>query len=399
MPGALLQLVAKGEQDVHIIGNPNMTYFKNVFKRHTNFSIETIPLNFNETPTFDSISSVIIDKKGDLLHKVIIELELPALATNISWINGIGHHIIEYVELRIGGVLIDKSYGELMDIWSELTTTNSQQGGYYKMVGKFGSYNKSVQTGSVKLFIPLQFWFCRDISRSLPLIAMQYSDVKISVKFRQYNQLYNLRNVIGSDGPVPTDRTITSARVLAEYVYLDEYERKKLAGMKEMTTLIEQFQISNNNNILTNQTHLNIPLNFNHPVKELLWIYRSDSNLNTNNDRSNYSSNATDSKPFTFVELKMNGTDRFKKLPGDYFRLVQPYKHHTNGHENYIYSYSFALYPEELQPSGSCNFSKIDNTTLNLTLSNNIESGFVTVFGFNYNILKIKNGMAGLMYS
>ena len=396
MPGAILELVARGEQDIHLIGNPSITFFKTIYKKHTNFSMETIEQNFNENPKFDAISSATIEKKGDLLNKIFIQIDLPSLTagTNISWINGIGHHIIEYAELRLGGEVIDKVYGELLDIWTELTTTNSHQGGYYKMVGKFGSYNKSVQTGALKLFVPLPFWFCRDVSRSLPLISMQYTDVKVTIKFRPFNKLYNLRSLTAAEiatiGNL-SGTTITNAKVLCDYIYLDEYERKKFAGAQEITTLIEQFQICDNNEVTASLTNLNIPLNFNHPTKEIMWIYRSNTNIDTHNDRGNYSSNASDAKPFVTVELKMNGNSRFKSLPGDYFRLVQPYKHHTNGHENYIYSYSFALEPEKLQPSGSCNFSKIDNTTLNLTLSTSILAGFVTVYAFNYNIVDIND--------
>ena len=400
---ALLELVARGEQDIALIGNPQMTYFKNIYKRHTNFSMETIEINFNEPGDFGKQTSAFIDKKGDLLHKIFIELDLPALTTNISWINGIGNHIIEYIELRLGGVLIDKIYGELMDIWSEMTTPLGLQGTYYKMVGKFGSYNKSTQTGALKLFIPLPFWFCNDISRSLPLIAMQYTDIKLTVKFRPYTEMYNLRSLTaGEIATIPSSKTFTSVKLLCDFIYLDVFERRKFASMKNSTTLIEQFQISDNHGVLANQTTINIPLHFNHPTKELIWFYRSATNLDSYNERSNYAGDSTVSsivKPFTNVELKFNGTDRFKKRSGDFFRFVQPYKHHTTGHEDFIYSYSFAIKPEDMQPSGTCNFSKIDNAVLQLPLASGIEAGQITVYAYSYNILKIMNGMAGLMYS
>ena len=403
MGSALLELVARGEQDIHLIGNPNMTHFKNIYKRHTNFSMETIEINFNEPADFGKQTSVYIDKKGDLLNKIFIEIDLPALTTNISWINGIGHHIIDYVELRLGGILVGKISGELLDIWSEMTVPLSMQGTYYKMIGKFGSYNKSTQSGALKLFIPLPFWFCNDISRALPIIALQYTDVKLTVKFRPYSEMYNLRGLTaGEIATIPSTKTFASAKILCDFIYLDVYERKKFANMKDSTTLIEQFQISENHSILANQTIAKIPLNFNHPTKELIWFYRSDENINTYNDRQNYSYTGSVSgtyKPFTEVELKLNGTDRFKKRHGDFFRLVQPYKHHTTGHEDYIYTYSFAINPEKMQPSGTCNFSKIDNTVLLLPLTNGIYAGMITVYAYSYNVLKIKNGMAGLMYS
>lgn len=403
MGAALLELVARGEQDIALIGNPNMTYFKNVYKRHTNFSMETMELNFNEAPDFGRQTSLFIDKKGDLLSAMFLELDLPALTTNISWINGIGHHIMEYIELRFGGILVAKLYGELLDIWSEMTVPHGLQGTYYKMVGKFGSYNKSTQSGALKLFIPLPFWFCNDISRSLPLISMQYTDIQLTVKFRQYSEMYNLRGLTsGETATIPSSKQITACKLLCDFIFLDVYERRKFAGMKESTTLIEQFQISENHSVLANQPTIKIPLNFNHPVKELIWFYRSDTNVTTYNDRGNYAGDSTTSstlKPFTTVELKFNGVDRFQKRVGDFFRFVQPYKHHTTGHEDFIYTYSFALKPELLQPSGTCNFSKIDSAVLVLPLASGIEAGVITVYGYSYNVLKIKNGMAGLMYS
>lgn len=395
MGGALLQLVAKGNQDTHLIGNPNTTYFKNIYKRHTNFSFESIEVNFNENVNFGVYSSAFIPRKGDLLHKIFLEVDLPALKSNVSWINGIGHHLIEYVELRMGGVLVDKIYGELLDVWSELTTPIGQQGGYYKMVGKFASFNEASQTGSLKLFIPLPFWFCRDISRSLPLISLQYTDIKVSVKFRTFDELWYKNTAAAA----PTTRNITKAVLYCDFIFLDTYERKQFAGMKEDNILIEQFQVSDGHNVLANQTSSKIELNFNHSIKEIYWIYQSDTYL-AYNDWGNYShTNISNKKPFTNIELKFNNNDRFKKRSAEYFRLVQPYNHHTRSPEDYIYMYSFALHPERMQPSGSCNFSKLDSAILLLEYQNSIGSGKVTVYAINYNILNIKNGMAGLMYS
>lgn len=402
MGGALLELVAKGKQDTYLIGNPNMTYFKNVFNRHTNFSMETIGINFNEAPDFGKKVTVTIDKKGDLLHKMFLELNLPTMdggGSQISWINGIGNHIIEYAELYIGGVLIDRVRGDVVDVWSELTTPIGQQSGYYKMVGKFTSFNKATQQNSLSLFIPFPFWFCNDISRSLPLIALQYSDIKINIKFREFSQLWFNGNNTGV--PAPVTASITKANMLCDYIFLDVYERKKFAGLKSTEVLIEQYQIINGNHNVANQTSINIPLFFNHPIKEIIWFYHSDARL-AYNDLGDYSSGLTNiykKNPITNVELKFNGQDRFKKMNAEFFRLVQPYKHHTRSPVDYIYSYSFAISPESLQPSGSCNFSKIDNANLILELQSTMGSGEFIVFAINYNVLQISNGMAGLLFS
>ena len=409
MGGALLELVAKGKQDKYLIGNPNTTYFKNIYARHTNFSMESIEINFNENPDFGVYSSSFIEKKGDLLHKIMLEVELPVIthtSGDVSWTDGIGHHLIEYVELKIGGEIIDKVYGDFLDIWSELSTPLGQQEGYYKMVGKSSSFMSTTFARDVKLFIPLPFWFCNDISRSLPLISLQYSDIQICVKFRKFNELWFKRD--NNNNPITSvDRvSIKSAKLYCDYVFLDVFERKKFAEVKNTKMLIEQFQISDGHNVYANETTKKIALKFNHPVKELYWVYQSNTNLDMNylgnyssDDRDGVPNNSENHKPFKTVELKLNNQDRFRKRHSDYFRLVQPYQFHTRSPIDFIYSYSFALHPERLQPSGSCNFSKIDNSTLILELVDGIKAGRITVYAYSYNVLIIQNGMAGLEFS
>ena len=186
------------------------------------------------------------------------------------------------------------------------------------------------------------------------------------------------------------------------YIYLDSFERTKFAKQDNFEYLIEQVQINNSNPISNNQTNINCDLTFNHPVKELFWIYKSDE-LNTYNIWGNYGKNpngGNNTSPISYVELKLNNNNRFEKKKSEYFRLMQPYQNHTSiPSTNYIYMFSFALKPEKYQPTGTCNFSKIDNTTLTLTLESSINSGNIVVYAINYNILKITNGMAGLLYS
>ena len=190
MGGSLLELLAIGEQDTHLIGNPKFSYFKKVYKTHTNFSIEPIAQYFLETPDFGKKVVCPIDRKGDLLSQIFLELELPALQANVSWINGIGNHIIKDVELEIGGVIICKISGEFLDVYSEMTTTESKRSAYYKMVGKFSSFSRNSQTGALHLFVPLPFWFCKTICCSLPLVSMQYSQVRVNLTFRPFNETW-----------------------------------------------------------------------------------------------------------------------------------------------------------------------------------------------------------------
>ena len=400
--GTLVELIARGQQDIYIIGNPQFSYFKSVYKRHTNFAIEPIKQIFTESPDFGKRVTCIIDKKADLLSDILLEIELPELQQNISWTNGIGYYMIDFVELQFGGEPIDRITGEFMNLFMELTTPPGKKQALYSMTGKFNTFNKNTQTGALKLLIPLQFWFCRSIEKVLPLISMQYTDVKIIVQFKPFdNCWYKLTN-----GIIPSTLPhISKANLLCNYIYLDVFERTQFAKQLNHEYLIEQFQSINGFYIPPNILNANIRLFFNHTVKELFWTYRTTIATNANDydnyaNISNYNTpNETITTPLTDVTLRFNGNDRFEKLTETFFRLYQPYKYHSSGTNNYIYMYSFALEPENAQPSGTCNFSKLDNVVLSLDFTQNIPDGLINVYAINYNILRIQNGMSGLMFS
>ena len=403
--GTLVELIARGKQDTYIIGNPQFSYFKSVYKRYTNFSIEAIKQIFTESPDFGKRVTCIIDKKADLLSDILLEIELPALQEDISWTNGIGYYMIDYVELQLGGEPIDRITGDMMNIMMELTTSYGKKQALYPMIGKITPFSTSSQTGALNLLIPLPFWFCRSIEKSLPLIAMQYTDVKIVIQFKEFSSCwYNLPNTLNGLVPSSTPR-IGTANLLCNYVYLDVFERTKFAKQLNHEYLIEQFQSINGYAIAQNILNVNIRLFLNHTVKELFWIYRT-SVANTANDYDNYANIINYDTPIevkippiTDITLRFNGNDRFETTTETFFRLYQPYKYHSSGTNNYIYMYSFALEPENIQPSGTCNFSKIDNVVLSLDMSSNIPEGIVNVYGINYNILRIQNGMAGILFS
>lgn len=401
MTASLLQLIAVGEQDKVLTGNPNISFFKRVYKRHTNFSLEQIPQYFTEKPDFGKKISCIIDRRADLLNQIILEIELPALQTDVSWINGIGHHIIKYIELTIGGIQICKLTGEFIDIYSELTIPPGHTIGYYNMVGKHISYSKSTQINNLHLYIPIPFWFCRSIANSLPLVGMQYSEIKVNILFREFNECwFSGANMT----TVPPKKEITNCLLYCDYIFLDTHERLQFAK-SDHEYLIEQVQLNDNNQVLVNAGINTKSLFFNHPVKEFIWIYQAD-DVSITNDWGNFSNTLIESgvifvpeSPFTKFQLKLNGQDRFESRSSEYFRLVQTYQRHTSSPVDYIYIYSFGLEPEKIQPTGTCNFSKIDSTEMVFEFVNNIKSGQIKVYGINYNILKIKNGMSGLMYS
>ena len=399
--GTLVELIARGQQDTYIIGNPQMSYFKSVYKRHTNFSIEPIRQIFNEIADFGRKVTCIIEKKADLLSDILLDIELPALSTDVSWTNGIGNFMIDYIELQLGGEPIDRIYGDMMDIWYELSTDLSIKNAYYKMVGKFVTFNRTTQMNALHLLVPLPFWFCRSIAQALPLISMQYTDIKVAIQFKSFDQCwYKI-----TDGTPPANIHITSASLICNYVYLDVFERTKFAKTELFEYPIEQFQTNNDYSIVANTINFNARLNFNHPIKELFWTYRSTIATN-NNDYYNYGNiinyntvNEQHFEPIVYVQLKYNGNDRFDIMPAIFFRLYQQYKHHSSTAEAYIYVYTFALEPELQQPSGTSNFSKLDDVRFNFTMCSNIDAGVVTVYGINYNVLRIQQGMCGIMFS
>jgi hypothetical protein len=400
--GTLVELIARGNQDTYIIGNPQFSFFKSVYKRHTNFAIEPIKQIFTESPDFGKRVTCIIDKKADLLSDIMLELELPALKTYVSWTNNIGCFIIDWVELQFGGEPIDRISGDLLDIFMDITTPSGKKQPLYDMIGKYSTFNNNTQTEALKLLIPIPFWFCRSIEKALPLISMQYTDIKLVFQFKPFDKCwYKLSN-----GETPSSTpSITKANLICNFIYLDVFERTKFAKEKNHEYLIEQFQSLNGFQLAQNLINANVRLFFNHNIKELYWTYRT-SVATSNNDYNNYAnvtnygtSNELIVAPFNEMNLRFNGNDRFEKLSETFFRLYQPYKHHSSGTNDYIYMYSFALNPEDTQPSGTCNFSKLDNITLNLDCSASIPSGIINVYAINYNILRIQNGMSGLLFS
>jgi len=522
-----MQLVAYGAQDIYLTGNPQITFFKVVYRRHTNFSMEAIEQTFNGSADFGKKVTSTISRNGDLIHHVYLQATLPRIECSNSedrfrWLNWIGHVLIKNVEVEIGGQRIDKHYGDWLHIWNELTQTSGHQVGYANMVGNVPRLTQVVagsDTGGVTsppqslvdncdnsgcipettLYVPLQFWFCRNPGLALPLIALQYHEVKINLEFREARQCYWAAGKYNNELP-----SLKSASLWVDYIYLDTDERRRFAQVSH-EYLIEQLQFTGDESV--NSTSNKIKLNFNHPVKELVWVVQPDSNVDIPSTRNfggpqwfNYTdsidstyytgtpsdplgggmvggqvANTPFSLPFTggsdvtasgtfaqppntayptaggfspadgssagaggiggvhqlpgwaglsfptpdghgalpmfdsgrnpvmIAKLQLNGHDRFAEREGRYFNLVQPYQHHTNIPANGINVYSFGLKPEEHQPSGSCNMSRIDNAVLHLTLSpasvKHGRSAKVRVYAVNYNVLRIMSGMGGLAYS
>ena len=674
-----MQLVAYGAQDVYLTGNPQITFWKVTYRRYTNFACEAIEQTFNGQADFGRRVTCTISRNGDLAYRTYLQATLPEInqamanpglvntvsggdyvsqknAVYARWLDFPGEQMISQVEVEIGGQRIDRQYGDWMHIWNQLTLTSEQQNGYYQMVGQttqltyitdplFAHIDGPCSDGGPRqvcaprnalpettLYVPLQFWYCRNPGLALPLIALQYHEVKINLDIRPIDECLwafsslGLGNTpLGFANPFATGngegltmpssncskvttayaQSLVAASLYVDYVFLDTDERRRMA-QNPHEYLIEQLQFTGDESVGSSSNK--IKLNFNHPVKELIWVVQPDQNVDycaslecgtllngllgaqpfnytdavdalpnaihaygsmqsvggtsatdpffnavrvgegggaviqpngqfqqagavnapsggnlgfTNNPLAglgdgipfagntqqqdpdnnivenvvqgvlggasgegtveganvvpgligsapdlppivpgsqggaalllgqnpgwtpNAFANANLGRPFptaggrsqslagavtgvsdagTFVlaetaltmhcwgenpvvtaKLQLNGQDRFSEREGTYFDLVQPYQHHTRNPDTGINIYSFSLRPEEHQPSGTCNFSRIDNATLQMVLSNATVEGTKTakvrVYATNYNVLRIMSGMGGLAYS
>ena len=527
MGGGLMQLVSYGAQDIYISGNPQITFWKILYKRHTNFAMESIEVTFNGQADFGKRVTAVINRNADLMYKTYLAVVLPQVELGsgkaagtggdlsaFRWVNYIGHRLIKQVELEIGGQRIDRQYGDWMQIWTQLSTEagvvksldsllgNTHDLVLLKQVGALqldGTCSGSETTLSClsragtpmkTLYIPLQFWFCRNPGLAIPLIALQYHEVRINVDFEIWeNCVYG--EVADGQPARPNALSLAAASIYIDYVYLDTEERRRFAQQSHVY-LIEQVQYTGAESITSSSNK--IQLNFNHPVKELQWVVQRDSFVDcsfqpwtstvggqqpfnysddfstegiimsllaTGNERTaaqatmvlgasvtggasaqvstgvstnifpgqvgtsgtagqyadfdtgvNYllakvildsGIRCEGKNPVEVAKLQLNGQDRFTEREGSYFDKVQPYQHHSRCPSTGINVYSFALRPEEHQPSGSCNFSRIDKATLQLSVSLNTVIGArtaqVRVYALNYNVLRVMSGMGGLAYS
>jgi len=519
MGGGLMQLVSYGAQDIYISGNPQITFWKILYKRHTNFAVESIEVTFNGQADFNKRVTAVINRNADLMYKTYVQVVLPQiqLATSGStlgytgptqgfrWLNYIGHRLLKQVELEIGGQRIDRQYGDWMQIWTQLTTEAGQVRALESIIGNthdlvlmkranglaldatcsasettISCVSRS-GTPAKTLYIPLQFWFCRNPGLAIPLIALQYHEVRINVDFETWQNCQYAETAVGASVAAPA-QSLAAASLYVDYVYLDTEERRRFAQQSH-EYLIEQVQYTGAESITSSSNKLQ--LNFNHPVKELQWVVQRDSFVDCSNpgwvasvggpQPFNYSddfstdgiimsllSQASSSgtttspsvatallgqgptqastllgaeltdvagtsefesgvnyllakvvldsgircegkNPVEVAKLQLNGQDRFTEREGAYFDKVQPFQHHSRTPSTGINIYSFALRPEEHQPSGTCNFSRIDKATLQLTVSLNTVTGArtaqVRVYALNYNVLRVMSGMGGLAYS
>ena len=592
MAGGLIQLVAQGAQDAYLTANPQVTFFKKVFRRYTNFAVEPIENQFNGVADFGKKPEVTISRNADLVSRMYLKTTVKASVTTAApgerwaWVQRLGLSMIKNVELQIGGQKIDKHYSQWMDIWHELSGDDDHGASWDEMTGNtaFANQLKDNNTDpshldnerALDLFVPLYFWFNRSPGAALPLIALQYHEVKVLFEFREAEKCVNAAaalNVVSNLNPV-----MSSASLVVDYVYLDSNERKRFAQLSHeyLIDQVQDEQAPGGQSVAKDTTSATVRLNFNHPCKALYWInpltkwtdgsnyflgtdidsasrnfvirycldnlstlgkgdtvrlivaagnittlkhtsgavtaapaattlnqkhndYNKTVNalqgvsivvsadtaatiqLDTDNkltvahvntlyngmsfsngylpisvlskyikDESasgsstdkydiayaNTTDSATSGAVFNTVsnplsttvlaqgvtrvrlygwnltganldnsgqtiktaKLKLNGNDRFEEQNAVYFNKVQPWQAHQNGPHDGVYVYSFALDLHDPQPSGSCNFSRIDNSQLELTM-NAQEASSINVYAMNHNVLRIVSGMGGLAYS
>ena len=441
MGGGLLQLVAYGAQDVYLTGNPQITFFKVVYRRHTNFAIEAIQQTFNGNAGYGNTVTCQISRNGDLINRMYLQVDVPkkkdlTSKTTSTYQNYLGLRLIKSVVIEIGGQQIDKHYSDWLYIWNELSLPIGKRYAYDTMVGA----DKDILNGldiigeipdasDTTLYIPFEFWFCRNVGLALPLIALQYHEVKVKIDFE------TKANCISTPAGLLTDfEDIKNISLWADYIFLDTDERRRFAQLSH-EYLIEQLQFTGTEPLVPGTNR--IKLNFNHPCKELVWVAKTtptdnktrwyDYTIKDGADGDTALSKAVDgsaiaggqrtsnylvisdikpltnNNPFTNAILQLNGNDRFAVREGDYFNYVQPFQHHTNVPvHNSINVYSFALKPEDHQPSGTLNMSRIDTATL-MVSAQTPDSGLtyqgINIYAVNYNVLRILSGMGGLAYS
>lgn len=439
MPGGgIIQIVARGAQDVYLTGEPQITFFKVVYRRHTNFSVESVEQTLKGDVAPGKIVTCKIGRNGDLVSGMYLEFETDLetmpdgtgtdkrnLATQKAVLARYFYQqAIEYVQIEIGGKLVDKHYGEWLDIWYTLS--------HDPMAKSKGSL--SDQYNGRPHFMPLQFWFNRNVGLALPLLALQYHDVNVSIKFSQgsgggaWTTADNSQDEIGGSSNLTratykgmSKIEVNKVKMWVDYIYLDTEERKRYI-QNSHEYLIEQTQMRSysipaDSLAATAERSVTAKMDFSHPVKELVWIVK---------DQDGHPTYEHDE-----IKILFNNNDRFTVKPSEYFTTIQPYYHHTcmmnSANQLGIHVFSFALRPEENQPSGTCNFSRLQEATLLINKLNANQSsknsypttgwwengsngswatytgtpnlGAIVIYAVNYNIFKITSGMGGLIFA
>ena len=528
MAGGLMQLVAYGAQDLYLTGNPQITFFKTIYRRYTNFSMEYIPQYFRVLPTFSTTQRnqlpVKIDRNADLLHDCYVLIDLPNIysteAERFQWIENLGENFIASAEITVNGLVIDKHYSNWLNIWAQLTITRSKRRAYDEITGNvwqmrypdkyYGNYSPTTKPSisGRRLYIPLLFWFCTNPGLSIPLISLQYTEIYLNIEFRALNELFTMWYGLspdslyefGKNGTSPTtgipnfDKQLFQAiqdatnpvlvnqsasdlvnalelegygplnyfwwfvngtqapngiwtqnsYLFCNYIFLDEDERRRFAQTSH-EYLITQCQRQVFGGIDGQQV---LELKISQPVKEMIFTtQRTDvyvvnqwtnytnclyfnslydvsfvkNAFNFRQERDFYTNDIDPCLPdveqqffrnnqydiderniFFSGKLILNGNDRFDERDSIFWNWQEAYKYHTNSPDYGIYMYSFSLNPEDFQPSGSCNFSRINRAQLQLNLRQVVNTDIeydIVVYSPNINVFRVMGGIGSIGFS
>lgn len=343
-----------------------------------------------------------------------------APAHHLRWTNSIAHAVLSAVEIELGGTRIDRHYGEWLDIWSELTEKEEKRAGLWHMLGKYddAAYDAAWSRDQCRertYYVPLKFCFNTSPGLYLPLVALSYHQIKYNFEFRAALEcvkaavpVAQLTGKAGSRHAGENPRFL-ECNLFADYVFLDAPERIRMAEIPH-EYLVTQLQFLGDEAVPSpadpNGTRSRkYSLNFNHPVRELLWVYTAKTNYERNavtgNNWFKYGLPGNEAaEVFDEARLMINGHDRFSARSAPYFRLIQPYEHHTRCPAKKVHCYSFSLLsPEDAQPSGQANFSRFDTAQLQFTLNAALPVGKMKIFAYSFNVLRIASGLAGLAFS
>ena len=486
MVSGAIQLAAYSEQDVYLTSKPEITFFNAKYSRYTNFSTESIPQYFNLTPNFGQRVTSILSKNGHMIGSIFLNVVLPAIPSTfngvpvyVAWSRKIGLALINTAEFEIGGRIIDRQYGDWMNIWFELTRYRD----VYKMIGDVPEiYEFTAGKPSYSINVPLLFSFCRNFL-PLPIVGMYHSDIKVHIQFNTltdcllYGPTYSVQvdknivnynfgeyisqtqanstiymkymsfdpitqnlnylkinngtslvttsglnssltgintkystNIVGTETAYISksstlsflqNLTIGSACLYVDYYYLGDDEALKFSRVN--TEILFEYLQSDTERILYNAAN-SINLGFIHPTKELFFRAQPQYlTLGGLKDFFNYTDGVLPTSKSLILQggLLLNGKDRISMRPINYFELLEVLRNHNRSPSPGVMVFSFAFAPEKYQPSGACNFSRIDDITLQLVLSRNVSyenPALLRVYGMSYNVLKIENGRTRVVF-
>ena len=506
MPGGIMQLIFMGGQDIYLTGNPTMTFFKTVYRRHTMFGTEYITVPFDQIPTFTPTqmtkATCKIGRNGDLLFDTYLTYDLPAIYTNnqipFGWVEEVGTKIIQEVTIRVDGFILDTQRGDFMKIYSDLTLNAAKKLQYLRCIGgESFMYNSSqnlsnnineqtIAINARRLYIPFLFWYCLNSGLSIPLIALQYNELYIDVTFSPLNELIrignppiapmrlfgdyenseyniNIRNYLLSLGYDQTNvfyyftqnNWQSNTNLLCNYIYLGDDERKMFAQTTH-EYLITQTQFNLFQGLKAGPNYLETT--FVHPVKEVFWVLTTE-NLNLSNNWYNFTGldtyrsfqywqsqlryynyteyyqpelsyitqnftnyvnsvkaqsvyKLTNEQAQTYfgnyysimesAQPVFNNNDRMEVEEHSFYENLQVYKYHSGLPPPGVYVLSFSLNPEENQPSGTQNFSRLDYQEFRINIFNTypIEEKFnCYFFAINYNVFRVIGGMGSTVFA